>query len=100
MKPYCSLIKRLNSESLKIKQKQHQSHSQDTLLENGNLGVCSLVMPVNGLKLSGVPGLLLAERNLSKGRSPQTFKTPLIICLDEVVVIFREYFSTGTGFSS
>lgn len=51
-------------------------------------------MPVNGPELRRDPELLLAEGNLSRGISPNPQGTSLIICLDEVVVVFREYFST------
>lgn len=54
-------------------------------------------MPVNGPELRRDPELLLAEGNLSRGISPNpqgTSLISLIICLDEVVVVFREYFST------
>lgn len=96
---YRSLIKSPNSEPSKIKQKQSQS-SQDRLLGNDSLSVCSLVMSVNSPKLRGAPELLLAEGNLSRGRWPNPQDPSLIICLDEVVVVFRDYFfNRNRGFS-
>ncbi|EGV91199.1 hypothetical protein I79_026178 [Cricetulus griseus] len=50
-----SSVKSLDSASLRTAQKLRQSHSQDRLLGSGNLGVRSLVMPVNGPKLCVAP---------------------------------------------
>lgn len=57
--------KSLDSESLKIKQKQHQTHFDSK--KTPALGLLSGV-PMTGLKLNVAPDLPLAEATLSSGR--------------------------------